>query len=227
MFTNLYYGLETNKRNIALVWEQIGNKFDIIFRSQEKTNKSSVREQNQTGPVNPRVDELVISRNQERIGQKLMKMNSNTKLKHFRHSSMASLNNQKESKRYADHSSHSRLSISPSGHLKSSNSKSPASRKKSTVRKSSRYQVVPKGNKTRVKKFQTRATRLSPRSWIKKKNSIHKQNPSAHLSPKMSTIEEKKRGLESIASRLSLVSIGHPLCSPDALGIVGTQTPHP
>ena len=65
--------------------------------------------------------------------------------------------------------------------------------------------------KTKVKKYNDRATRLSPRSWIKKKNSdphvISNRVQWPYPKSKMNTIEEKKKGLEKIASRLSLVSI--------------------
>lgn len=49
-------------------------------------------------------------------------------------------------------------------------------------------------NKNKIVKYYDRATRLSPRSWIKQKN-----------------FKEKEKGLEFIASRLSLVSSTHRL----------------
>lgn len=95
------------------------------------------------------------------------------------------------------------LNSSPQSVMRSFDNKSPDSVKK--FLKQSSYKYIRPQSKNRVKKYYDRATRLSPRSWIKKKNSIGK-SPSQILNTKASVIEDKMKGLENIASRLSLVS---------------------
>lgn len=81
------------------------------------------------------------------------------------------------------------------------------------LKKSTSIEKPKYGGINRVRKYYERATKLSPRSWVKKnsdtgatmKKSSSKTKGSM-IKNSINTTREKKKGLENIASRLSLLS---------------------
>lgn len=147
------------------------------------------RDNNQTGPVDQNIDDLYNSRNENKdISIKVYSTTS--KSKHMRHSSINELSN------------------SPGSFIRSSESKSSRSINKNMKASNFNSNNARNPSKNRVKKYYDRATRLSPRSWIKKKNSLGKDpRLTVNHESKVSVVELKRKGLENIASRLSLVSV--------------------
>ena len=124
-----------------------------MFSSQERLSKNSARDQTQTGTVHPRPDENIYSRNTDQISIKVYNTTSNNKRNHIRHSSITG----------------SQLTFSPSSFI-GSTTKSPESMRKQMYANTARDMQTRPYSKNRTKKYCDRATRLSPRSWIKNKN---------------------------------------------------------
>ncbi|CAI2366425.1 unnamed protein product [Moneuplotes crassus] len=169
-----------------------GKPSNFIIESSKKKSCSPLYNF-QTGPVNSSLEDSKGSRNLA-TEISLKAYPSSTKKLHMRHGSINSY-----------------ISNSPSSFGKSTekNSRNFMTQPKNIMKTLSKERKSRPQSKNRVKKYYERATKLSPRNWIKKNSEagLSIKPGSGKVKQKLVTSRcERKKGIESIASRLSLVS---------------------
>lgn len=142
-----------------------------MFRSQERIQKPVLKEHYQTGPVEPSNEEFSASRNQHNsIYPKPFSSISKSRANHMRHSSINThLSNSPGS--FTKSPKNSQTSHTYRQQFANPNYEKPSH----LPPKTGHHRYSSGSGKNKVKKYYERATRLSPRSWIKKKNSTSKQ----------------------------------------------------